>query len=378
MAQQSPTTVEPEQGDYRMSSQEDIELTNIESELTRLWASQDGAGSIKACLFNLIIYSQDQRRLEHVQQLVKMVLERFPCRIIFIHGDAEATGDRLRTSVSADTTTKGGVTIGCDRITIEAAGKPLSRVPFIILPHIVPDLPVYLLWGQDPTRDCEILPHLERFATRFIFDSDCTDDLSRFSSHLLARLGHGRRETIDLTWARLRGWRDVMTQVFDTPDAILQLASSRVIEIEYNSHGCERCEHDDFQALYFQAWIGSRLTWKPTGVEVTEGQRRITYTNGLQQVTVLLKPTKCANLPTGVLVSVDVKTSNKHHYGIRRQGDSRMVQVEISSEEVCELPATLALSSLDRGSQLMQETFYEPPGDHYRAMLQTLTQLPVS
>ncbi len=73
----------------------------------------------------------------------------------------------------------------CDFIQIEASKQTQSKIPFIILPHLLPDLPLYILWAEDPVQDNPISHEMEKWATRIIFDSEVTDNLPAFARTLL-------------------------------------------------------------------------------------------------------------------------------------------------------------------------------------------------
>jgi len=49
------------------------------------------------------------------------------------------------------------------------------------------------------------------------------------------------------------------------------------------------------------------------------------------------------------------------------------VLIESSSPELCRLPYSLPLYPMEYGLTFLRELFYEPPGRHYRRMLETLT-----
>jgi len=355
------------------SRQQNVGVSDIEEALDDLWECQEGTAKIRACLFNLIVYCQERTTIDYMRAVVQKVIARFPCRIIFIEGDTTADEEYLRTNVAAAITGKGDTQIACDSITIEAAGANLARVPFLILPHIVPDLPVYLVWGQDPTTDNAILPHLERYATRLIFDSETTTDLQKFSTRLLQRLHSGTRDIIDMNWARISGWRAGVAHIFSSPDKILQLASTKAMTVTFNSCATDYFQHNDFQALYLQAWIAAQLNWKVVGCKHVELERIITYTNGLQETTVTITPVCDKELPPGNLIAIDITTHDKYHYAIKRCKAMRSVCVEESSPKQCALPVTIPLSSLERDLHFMKEIFYEPTSAHYRKMLEQIT-----
>src|SRR5262249_6423514 len=154
------------------SMQNQIQIADLNEELTRLWDEEQGQKKIRASLFSLILYVQKSEKTAFYQSLNKSVVSKFPSRVILIINETNAKENYLRTTVFSETIGEQELKIFCEIIQIEVSGKLIERVPFLILPHILPDLPVYLLWTQDPSLENAVLPHLEPLANRIIFDSE--------------------------------------------------------------------------------------------------------------------------------------------------------------------------------------------------------------
>ena len=88
-----------------------------------------------------------------------------------------------------------------DQLIIHVSGKELDKVPFVVMPYLIPDVPIYLLWGQDPTLDDKVLPFFKNFASRVIFDASSTDDLSAFAERALKRGSPTGDNFMDISWA---------------------------------------------------------------------------------------------------------------------------------------------------------------------------------
>ena len=171
-------------------------------------------GQIKGCLFNLIVYSQDPYRSIFLKEIVQIVTETFPCRIIFIECDNQTKKNFLDVTVEEQIVKKDSLVISCDRININCSAKFLNRVPYIVLPHFVPDLPIILVWGQDPSEENEILPYLETFASRLIFDSDSSCNISAFCRKMLSDTTLNKIAVTDMNWASLKSWREILFRNF--------------------------------------------------------------------------------------------------------------------------------------------------------------------
>src|SRR5690625_570048 len=167
--------------DLMTTTNNQIQLTDINEELNRLWDAEQGENKTRASLFTLVLYVQKDERLSFSEELIQSVVSKLPCRVILIVSDETAGKGYLRTSVNSETVGEGDLQIFCEIIRIEVAGSLHRRVPFIIIPQILPDLPVYLLWTQNPATENAILPYLEPIADRIIFDPESTDNLQSYA-----------------------------------------------------------------------------------------------------------------------------------------------------------------------------------------------------
>lgn len=355
-----------------MQTRGNIELANIQQELVRLWETLEGTNKIRACLFNLIVYTCDEKRADYFQSLIRLVVDRLPCRILFVKGSHSKEKDNIRTTVSAELSGSGDAVIACELITIEASGQHLERVPFVIVPNIVPDLPVYLLWGGDPTSEDSNFMPLQSIATRLIFDSECLSDLPSFSRRLLAKQSEIRPEIADMNWARTRGWRDVISNVFHNQERISHLNDSSEIHIIYNQKETESFHHCHTQAVFLQGWIAAQLGWQLKSCELINDQLHFLYASKDREVNVLLKKGFVDCHSPGTPLELNVQTHGGHHFSLKRQPESKVVRISISSPESCELPYKMLLGRLTVDQSLMNEVLYENLGEHYPNMVRLL------
>ena len=162
-----------------------VSPADIQNELDRIWESLETKNVARASLFNLIFFTQNNQRSSYIQKIAQKVIEKFPSRVIFVTVDKDAKEDFLKTQVSILSSSKGEFDVACDYIQIYASGSSHERVPFVVLPHILTDLPVYLIWGEDPCQKDPLCGQLEQLANRLIVDSEATSNLPKFASTLL-------------------------------------------------------------------------------------------------------------------------------------------------------------------------------------------------
>lgn len=316
---------------------------------------------IKGHLFNLIIYTQEKRRADYFQQMVHTLIEKFPSRVIHIQCDAEAS-----TPVSIDSSTS-----DCEHFSITTSMEKLTEVPFIILPNLVPDLPIYLVWGDDPTADNPILSSLQKMATRLIFDTESAINLQAFAKKMLNKVDTLNIEFMDISWAEIGGWRDVISQVFNSSSQLAYLQRCHTIHIKYNQLDDPYIKHDSVQAIYLQGWLTAQLGWKFVNISEVDGEHHIEY----KERKVVLTPQKRQTLNPGQIFESSFIDENDLKTTLTFADQQSKVMVYISTKEHCQVPYSLQLQGMHKGVTAMKEMFYFRPSHHYRNMLNAISNI---
>jgi glucose-6-phosphate dehydrogenase assembly protein OpcA len=358
-----------------MHTLEHVPVASIESELSALWDTQLDPKKVKACLFSLVIYTKNLRRIPFFEGIIHSFIEKYPCRILFIQGNDQDKNAPINIKISNVIVSEGDTVIGCDQIVLETGTDHLHRIPFIILPHIVPDLPLYFLWGENPATETRILPYLQEYGQKLIFDSEWTEDLQSFSKKVLTQIDRLKIEVVDFNWAILSGWRKVMAQTFDSPEKIQLLNQGATIYISYNNKKTDLILHTEINALYLQAWLAAQLGWNVETPECQISNPNIHYSYKKQQIEVKLVPEEHQASAPGDILSIEIYTKEGCSIEIaRKREDPSQVYVHIASPEKCELPFTLTLPNLQREFNFINEVFYHSPTQHYHNMLTMLSQ----
>lgn len=360
-----------------MTSAVDIRIPDIEKELRTLWNSSLANKQLKASLFTILIYARASRRVQYFHDLVDSILDRFPCRIIFIHADDATERSYLHVSVSnlsSSTGPKPG-NIACDNIAIQTSIDQLERIPFLVTPHIVPDLPLYLLWGESSFSDNVIFKHFAPFATRIIFDSGSADKLSRFCLVMQDSLKHLNVDLMDINWALLSNWRDLLYQLFQSRDRLCELGNAKSIKILYQQHEDPVLQHGAIRSLYLQGWLAARLNWQFLSAEKSRNTLAISYLNQSKEpLVVSLESVSQEDLAIGSINEMKIETP-LHSFLLKRKPKIAQVEVMVSSQDTCDIPFSLPLPNVHRGLPFLKEIFYKPLGDHYGQMLKSLALL---
>lgn len=343
---------------------EEIQLINIDDELKKLWDEEKGKNRIRACFFNLVIYAEKKRQDEY-QKLIESVISKFPCRVILISVD-KVGGVYLNANVKTVAVTE---EIFCEIIEIDVGGECEKRIPFLVIPHILPDLPLHLLWSVDPSTEKTLLPSLEPYATRIIIDSTHTPNIQNYCKDVLEIIKTVQCNIGDLNWSSLRSLRSLFRSTFDTYENYLKLVNTKLLKIHYT-------EKNEVRAAYFQGWLASQLNWQFKNFERVEGNIRLSYARPTHEIVVLLVPEKTTDsYPEGVLTSIELESSlDKVCLSMKRE--KNRVFVQYSDKDKCDLPYCTFLKGMKEGEEIIQEIFYTTGGTHYKNTLSFLSQIP--
>jgi len=350
-----------------------IPPSEIHAELKRIWESQEGQNKMRASLFNLIFYTEKNTHAEYIQAISQNVIEKFPSRVIFITKDPDESKDHLHTGVSVLGSSDGDSDIACDYIEIDVAGKHSERVPFVVLPHILPDLPIYVIWGEDPSQNTPLLTELKKLATRFIFDSEAITDLSQFAHTLLDFQKPFSTDIADLNWARMESWRNLLTSTFYTEERLAKLRKTKTIQILYNAEESPFCCHPQIQALYLQGWLSAQLGWTLLGLKTENDKLTFSYQREGREVTINLYPETQKNLKPGTILSVDLETEDQHHFSFGRDlAVPHHVSMRFSTLEKCDMPLKYIFTKDESGQSLVKEICHKGTSTHYIHLLKSI------
>lgn len=349
-----------------------IKIGDIESELRKIKQESKEQGKTRACLFNLIVYTKDQEREKQFSEILRAIVQKFPCRILFIKQKTKRDKDSLITSVLSESYQEGKTSFTCDLVTFEVQGRPIERIPYLVLPHLVPDLPIYLLLGHDPTLEDDLLAQFEKYASRLIFDTGCTRNLQLFSTKMLKKIEELQYDIRDIQWGLTGPFRDIFLQTINTKERFEQLQQSSEVIITHNTLPTDYFHESEIQSIYLQAWLSKKLEWTVRDVVNSNGETILNYDHGNAQKKVILQEKKDSH-HTGGIQEVKISSSNEWDYQIVKHPSSPKACVKITTANTCLIPITLPLPDPRRGFTFMKEIFYETTSKHYQDMLEQLS-----
>ncbi len=245
-----------------------VDVVAVESELTQLWkaAAEDtleGQPVVRACVLNLVGYAPGDDVAQHINEVISQVSARHPSRSIIIVADPRAKSAGLRASISAhcQVPTAGGRQVCSEQITLHASGAAVDEVHGTVLPLLVPGLPVFLWWHDEPPLESHLFQELLDTCDHLVIDS--ADFAPERAAGLLADLQRISQESdvalSDFTWSRLTHWRELVAQFFDAQPGRQYLDRLDAVSVEIASvHGREP---DFTEGLLLVGWLASRLGW---------------------------------------------------------------------------------------------------------------------
>lgn len=350
-----------------------ISPSEISSELKRIWDSLEGTNKMRASLFNLVFYTKTGPRESYIRTISEKVVEKFPSRVIFITENSDSSNDYLNTRVSVMSSTEEQSDIACDSIQIDVAGNHTERVPFVILPHILPDLPIYVIWADNPCAHSPLLDQLQKLASRMIFDSESIDNLASFASKLVSLEEKQPFDIADLNWARTESWRELLASAFYTDERLLMLRNATEIQICYNAHKSETFCHTPIQSIYLQGWLATQMGWDLQNIDHNGDKWTLTYSHEGGTVTITLFPENHSSIKPGTIVSVDLETANHDHFSFGCNLDiPYLVSMRFSTLEKCDMPLKYIFGKEESGKSLVKEICHRGTSKHFFDLLNHL------
>lgn len=352
-----------------------IQPKDIEKARNELWRQHQGTNAVSASLFNFIIYAKKNSREEYLQKIARNIIKKFPCRIILITESEETKESYLRTFISnlkADNTDS---SMFCDMINFEVSGQHRNRIPFVVFPNLLADLPVYLLWGDDPSKCDPIALELENYATRSVFDSEVAESMTAFAETLLKLHETVSCDIGDLNWARFSPWRAMFAHTFNAPNKLKCLQESKEIRIVYNVIETDEFCHNKIQAIYFQAWIATKLKWTFETSLGTKEELCFKYRSPSGQVSIILIPGKNDQVLPGRLLKLEIFSyHNEHMLFEKTKLNPHQVVIRYSTHYNCEMPAHYLLDKEIAGKSMMHEIYSQGVRNGFIEVLKLITQ----
>jgi glucose-6-phosphate dehydrogenase assembly protein OpcA len=249
-------------------------IAEIESELARIWASQDLTTSVdgepgrhiaaRTSVMNLVVVARRPELAERCAATIHALTGRHPSRTIVIQSADPDGPSWLDARVEAHCVLprEDAPETCAETIHVTCGGESGHHLAAIATPLIIHDLPVTIWWPGEPPLTSRPARDLFATADRLVVDGSTWsgDGLTRLRE-LAALQASSRLAISDFALVRQSRWREAIASIFDDPDFLPYLRSLRRIAVTYGTHDetCAPGSANLVKPLYHVGWIASRL-----------------------------------------------------------------------------------------------------------------------
>lgn len=207
------------------SATRDTDVRGIGAALRSLWqdcSPDEGEGDVARALTTNFVLVATQATEDAARLALARVFPRTPCRAFLVliadaaAADTASSGAAasVRTEITAATRCNGNTRdIVLEEVVIRMPHSRLSRLPGIVRPLLVNDLPSHLYWRADWPTDGPLADALLDLCEHLIVDSSAPQRGPTLEQLQAWRL-RGTHNT-DLAWLRLRPWRRALAEAFE-------------------------------------------------------------------------------------------------------------------------------------------------------------------
>ncbi|HEV2799146.1 MAG TPA: glucose-6-phosphate dehydrogenase assembly protein OpcA [Pyrinomonadaceae bacterium] len=361
-----------------------IDVGRLEKELAASWQNAGGAeesGITRVCVLNLIAYVAPGEDRQKIDELLDVVTQYAPARILLLVADRDSAEAKLDAYVSTrcQAASRGGAKQVCgEQVTIEAGGAALDTAASAIEPLVMPDVPVFLWWKDIPHEEDKLFNRLVELSDRVVIDSAVFDHPHEDMKRLAQIIGERRQFILasDLNWGRLTSWRSLIASFWDVPDYRPHLDAIDDVLVEYDPPDVSSTEIAA-QALLVVGWLASALKWQPTGEAVREGNSaRWTLQAGERRIKVEFRPATDRAGCDGYIATLTLKSSgtNAEFYAGVNEGWTKL-ETSAKLGEAHTVGRVVSYEAKSEGERLSRELSILSRDEVYERALASVGQL---
>jgi glucose-6-phosphate dehydrogenase assembly protein OpcA len=196
-----------------------MSVAEIEHELGKLRANEDGTLALRSSVLNLIVVT-DEEAAPEVTRSVSNLAGRYPARAILLISDPEgARNVEVGLSAFCNVRGGGGAQVCAEQVTIHAEGPPANHLESLAGPLLIPDLPVFLWYPGAFSPHAPEFAAMADLADRVIVDSAAREDREDSLREMAALIeGENMPAVGDLQWVGLSPWRSLLADAFAAPE----------------------------------------------------------------------------------------------------------------------------------------------------------------
>jgi len=273
-----------------------VSVQDVREQLRSLWMSEalTDRAVIRAHTHNLIVYVP--ATLGDINQAMERVIKATllrPGRVILIHADSTGV-DGLNAWVTTYCRPVKNHKVCGELVALAASGHLRDEVHSTVSSLLLPDLPVVLVWLDQPSMRDHLFLELLEETDRVIFDSSRSEHIVetlRAQSLLPARFQIG-----DLTWARLTPFRRLVAHLVDEIGAHTLVSRLSSVHIEVVSKAVPS------SAVLLAGWLADSLKWEFNKAESTSSSMTLRYSTSQDAVSVKLNAVESGTVPHGTIM----------------------------------------------------------------------------
>jgi len=340
-----------------------MSVAEIEHELGKLRANEDGTLALRSSVLNLIVVT-DEASAPEVTRSVSNLAGRYPARAIVLISDPE--GERnVDARLSAFCNVRGGGAQVCaEQVTIHAEGPPANHLESLAGPLLIPDLPVFLWYPGAFSPHSPPFAAMADLADRVIVDSAAREDREDSLREMAALIDHENMPAVgDLQWVGLSPWRSLLADAFAAPERLGDLEKISSAEVLYAPGG-------ECRALLLVGWLASALGWRPRDLSRDGGHRRVRFDGPGGEVVAHLSP----DSPDARLRRVRLRSAD-HSFQVSRHRDRREVRTTVMRGESLVAERTVRLGRFDLGVLVGEELQFRGCDEVYEAALRATVEV---
>lgn len=335
-----------------------MSVAEIEHELGKLRANEDGTLALRSSVLNLIVVT-DEASAPEVTRSVSNLAGRYPARAIVLISDPE--GERnveVQLSAFCNVRGGGGAQVCAEQVTIHAEGPPANHLESMAGPLLIPDLPVFLWYPGAFSPHSPPFAAMADLADRVIVDSAAREDREASLRKMAELIGEEDMPPIgDLQWVALSPWRSLLADAFAAPERAGELEGIESVEVLYAPGG-------ECRALLLVGWLASALGWSMRDVTLDGNHRTVRFDGPSGKVAAHLSP----DSPDARLRRVRLRSAD-HSFQVSRHRERREVKTTVMRGEDTVAERTVHLGHFDLGVLVGEELQFRGCDEAYEAAL---------
>ena len=323
-----------------------LDVQTVEQELSRLWMENAGGEDqetavMRARVLNLLVYVSSAEALAEVNELLSEVTSVHPCRALVMVAERDGADSDIEMLVSSYCQSSGAAktrNLCCEQVTMRASGRFSVELPSAAEPLLVPDLPIFLWWRDQPRLNDGVFRKLSHASDRVIFDS--ADFLQPYTD-LFALAGLLQKERAahtglsDLNWARLTSWRGLLANFYDVREYRETLDRINHVRIEYVAPEAAP-EAIAPKALILAGWLMSRLGWRVASSQPVQAKGRAVHLERAgREIVIEFKSVSRRAEMHGWIARVELRAEEPAHsaFIVARSEDGRYLETQTTSND---------------------------------------------